>query len=48
MVCVVHRQMDDAHQIELDAPLALNFEQVVKGGMGVGFSLPSLHSPSHF
>ena len=47
-LCVAHHQMDDAHLIERDATLALNFGQGVKDGMGVGFSLPSLHSPSHF
>jgi hypothetical protein len=41
MVCVVHLQMDDAHQSELDAPLASNFEQVAKDGMGVVLYSPS-------
>jgi hypothetical protein len=46
MVCVLHPLMDDALQNELGALLALNFEQVVKGGMGVHFYLPSFLSPS--
>jgi hypothetical protein len=36
-----HHLMDDAHQSELDAPLALNYLLVVKVLMGAGFSLPS-------
>jgi hypothetical protein len=46
MVCVVHPLMDDALQNELGALLALNFEQVVKGGMVFVLYLPSLLSPS--
>jgi hypothetical protein len=46
MVCAANLQMDDAHQSELDAPLALNFEPDVKDGMGVVLYLPSFLSPS--
>jgi hypothetical protein len=48
MVCVAHRPMDGAHQIELDALLALNSARDVKGGMGAYLYLPSLLSPSLF
>jgi hypothetical protein len=48
MVCVAHRPMDDVHQIERDALLALNFVRDVKGGMGAYLYLPSLLSPSLF
>jgi hypothetical protein len=46
MVCVAHLQMDGAHQNELGALLALNFEQVVKGEMVFVLYLPSFLSPS--
>jgi hypothetical protein len=46
MVCVVHPLMDDALQNELGALLALNFEQVAKGGMVFVLYLPSFLSPS--
>jgi hypothetical protein len=48
MVCVAHLQKDGAHQSELDAPLALNFELDVKDGMGVVLYCPSFLSPSRF
>ena len=48
MVCVAHRLMDAAHQIELDALLALNFVRDVKDVMGAYLYLPSFLSPSRF
>jgi hypothetical protein len=46
MVYVEHLLMADALQNELGALLALNFEQVVKGGMVFDLYLPSFLSPS--
>jgi hypothetical protein len=42
----MHPLMDDAPLNELGALLALNFEQVVKGGMVFVLYLPSFLSPS--
>jgi hypothetical protein len=46
MVYAARHQMGDAHQSELDAPLALNFVLDVKDGMGAYLYLPSFLSPS--
>jgi hypothetical protein len=47
-VCEVHLQMDDAHQNELDALLALDYLRDVKGATGAVLYLPSFLTPSRF
>jgi hypothetical protein len=46
--CEVHLQMDDAHQNELDALLALDYLRDVKGATGAVLYLPSFLTPSRF
>jgi len=48
MVCAGLLMKGDVPQSELDAPLALNCQRDVKGGMGVVLYLPSYFSPSRF
>jgi hypothetical protein len=46
--CEVHLQMDDAHQNELDALLALDYLRDVKDATGAVLYLPSFLTPSRF